>query len=132
MQRLALFQGHQQRQVVFVFQQQFVPATQNLRALLGGLRTPAFQGGVGGFDGANGFRAAHQRHAAEDFAIGRVGHQDGAAVIGVAPLAGDVGLLAEEVKVFEFHGKAPRNCPGSAARRPDCVESGLGLLIYSS
>ncbi|MNO80189.1 hypothetical protein D3C76_713860 [compost metagenome] len=106
-QRLALLQGHQLGEVVFVFQQQFVPAAQDLRAFLGGPGAPAFQRGVGGLDGAHGFRAAHQRHAAEQFAAGRVGHRDAAAVIGIAPLAGDIGLLAEEVVVFQIHRKAP-------------------------
>ncbi|MNN72648.1 hypothetical protein D3C81_1887040 [compost metagenome] len=88
-----------------MFQQQFEPAAQHLRTLLGGTPAPVGQGRFGGFDGAHGFGTGHQRHAAEQLAVGRVGHVEAAPVIGVAPAPGNVGLLAEQLVVIEFHAR---------------------------
>ena len=108
-QWLALFGGHQASQVVLVLDHQFEPATQLGRTLFGGQGTPGRQGLVGGFDGAAGFRGAHLRHGTDDFTGGRVGHLDGLAVVRIQPLTIDIGLLAEQLSVFELHVGFP-NC----------------------
>ena len=102
-QRLALFEGHQAAEVVLVFDQQFEPAAQLVGALLGGECTPGWQGLVGGFDGAAGFRGAHLRHGAENLARGRVVDLDGLTIVRIDPSAIDKGLLAEQLGVFKLH-----------------------------
>ncbi|MCY1362860.1 hypothetical protein D9M69_495980 [compost metagenome] len=102
-QRLALLDGHQAAQVVLVFHQQFEPATQLVGAFLGGQRTPGRQSTLGGLDGAAGLGGAHLRHGADDFASGRVVDLDGLAAVGVQPGAVDIGLLAEQLGVFQLH-----------------------------
>ncbi|MCY1370155.1 hypothetical protein D9M69_572380 [compost metagenome] len=82
---------------------QLEPLAQLGGALLGGQRTPGRQRLVGGLDGAAGFGGAHLRHAAENFASGRVVDLDGLAAVGVLPGAVDVGLLAEQRGVFQLH-----------------------------
>ncbi|MNZ78193.1 hypothetical protein D3C78_967580 [compost metagenome] len=104
-QRFALFEGHQLGQVVFVFEQQFEPAAQDLCAVLGGAGAPVGQGHFGGFDGTFGFGAAHQGHMAEQLAVGRVGYRQATAIVGVAPAPGNVGLLAQQRIVIEFHAR---------------------------
>ncbi|MNM43982.1 hypothetical protein D3C81_548730 [compost metagenome] len=108
-QWLALLGGHQASQVVLVLDHQFEPATQLGRTLFGGQCTPGRQGLVGGFDGAASFRGAHLRHGTDDFTSGRVGHIDGLAIVRIQPLTIDVGLLAEQLSVFELHVGFP-NC----------------------
>ncbi|MNG01496.1 hypothetical protein D3C84_844790 [compost metagenome] len=88
-----------------MFEQQFEPAAQNLCTLFGGAGAPVAQGGFGGFDGAYRFGTAHQRHAAQQLAVGRVGYLQAAPIIGVAPAPSDVGLLAEQLVVIEFHAR---------------------------
>ncbi|MDT4855330.1 hypothetical protein FQZ97_896800 [compost metagenome] len=94
-QWLALLQGHQATEVVLVLHQQFEPAAQLVRALLGGQRAPGRQCTVGGLDGTAGFRSAHLRHATNDLAGGRVVDLDGLAAVSVQPGAVDIGLLTE-------------------------------------
>ncbi|MNY10512.1 hypothetical protein D3C86_1434970 [compost metagenome] len=103
-QRLALFDGHQAAEVVLVFHHQLEPAAQLARPLLGGQRAPGRQGAFGGLDGAAGFRAAHLRYRTDDLAAGRVVHGDGLAAVRVEPYPVDIGLLAEQVGVFQLHG----------------------------
>ena len=57
----------------------------------------------GGFDGAAGFRGAHLRHGAENFARGRVIDLDGLTIVRIDPSAIDKGLLAEQLGIFELH-----------------------------
>ncbi|MNN40551.1 hypothetical protein D3C81_1546280 [compost metagenome] len=102
-QRLALFGGHQARQVVLVFDHQFEPTTQLARTFFGGQRTPGRQRLVGGLNGAAGFGSAHLRHSADDLAGGRVIDLDGLTVVRVQPHAIDEGLLAEQLGVFKLH-----------------------------
>ncbi|MNQ76096.1 hypothetical protein D3C85_909170 [compost metagenome] len=102
-QRLALLDGHQAAEVVLVFHQQFEPATHLIGAFLSGQRTPSRQSTLGSLDGAAGLGGAHLRHGADDFASGRVVDLDGLAAVGVQPGAVDIGLLAEQLGVFQLH-----------------------------
>jgi len=102
-QWLALFQGHDPGQIVFVLQDQFKPATQDLRAVFGRAFTPGWQGCVGGLDGADRFGAAHQRHIAQQLALGRVGHVDRLTAVGICPGAIYKRLLTKQLGVFELH-----------------------------
>ena len=71
-----------------------------MAALFGRERAPGGQGGLGGGHGAFGFRRAHIRHAADGFAGGGVGYGNGAAAVGIKPLAVDVALGTQEGGVF--------------------------------
>jgi hypothetical protein len=120
-QWLALFQGHQAAEVVLVLHQQFEPAAQLARAFLGGQGTPGRQGTVGGFDGATGFRSAHLRHAANDFAGGRVVDLDGLATVGVQPGTVDISLLTEQLGVFQLHGSLLNSDTLASVRVIECT-----------
>ncbi|MCY1239576.1 hypothetical protein D9M72_523770 [compost metagenome] len=102
-QRLALFDGHQAAEVVLVLHHQLEPATQTVGAFLGGQRTPGRQSTLGSLDGAASLGGAHLRHGADDFASSRVVDLDGLATVGVQPGAVDIGLLAEQLGVFQLH-----------------------------
>src|SRR5450830_400430 len=102
-QWLALFEGHQAGQVVLVLDDQLVPATQFVRTLFGGQGTPGGQGLVSGLDGATGFGSAHLWHSTQDFARGRVVDLDRLTIVRVDPSPVDIGLLAEQLGVFELH-----------------------------
>ncbi|MCY1365359.1 hypothetical protein D9M69_522030 [compost metagenome] len=102
-QWLALFQGHQASQVVLVLDDQFEPATQLGRTLLGGQRTPGRQRFVGSFDRTAGFGSAHFRHGAQNFARCRVVDLDRLTIVRIDPRAIDEGLLAEQLGVFKLH-----------------------------
>ncbi|MNN34226.1 hypothetical protein D3C81_1480220 [compost metagenome] len=102
-QRLALLGGHQAGQVILVLDHQLEPAAQLVGALLGGQRTPGRQGLFGSLDGTTGFCCAHLRHAADDLAGRRVVHLDGLAAVGIHPGAVDIGLLTEQLGIFELH-----------------------------
>ncbi|MCY1448920.1 hypothetical protein D9M71_656310 [compost metagenome] len=104
-QWLALFQGHQARQVFLVGHHQVEPLAQLDGAVLGGQGAPGRQGAVGGFDGAAGLGGAHFRHATDDLAGGRVVDLEGLAVVGIHPGTVDIGLLAEQLRIVELHAK---------------------------
>ena len=106
--RFALLQGHDPGQVFLVVEDQFVPAAQDARTLLGAAAPPGREGRGGGGDGATRFSGAHLRHGAELVAVGRVADRQRRAVVGVRPGAGYVGLLAEELGVVEFEHGSPR------------------------
>ena len=69
-ERLALLGGHEHREVGRVQQDQVVPAAQQDRPLLGGLRGPGREGRVRGGDGVLRLRGAERGHRAE-LAAGR-------------------------------------------------------------
>src|SRR5471030_3303094 len=98
-QWLALLEGHQASQVVLVFDDQFEPATQLVRTVLGGQCTPGRQRLVGRFDGTTGYGSAHFRHSAQNLARGRVVDLDGLTVVRIDPSAINKGLLAEQLGV---------------------------------
>ncbi|MNQ82200.1 hypothetical protein D3C85_972460 [compost metagenome] len=102
-QRLALFGGHDLRQVFLVGHDQLEPVAQPAGALLGGQAAPGRLRGLRREDGAAGFRAPHVRHAAQLVPGGRVEDVGPRAVVGLAPLAVQIGLLAEQAGVFQFH-----------------------------
>jgi hypothetical protein len=104
-QRLALFGGHDGGQVVRVFQHQVVPLAQDEGAFARGLLAPGRPGGVRGRYRAAGFLRAHVRHGAQRFAGGRIGHGHGLAFDGIAPVAVDIRLLAQQGRIFQVqHG----------------------------
>ena len=102
-QWLALLQGHQAAEVVLVFDQQLKPATQLGCTLFGGQGTPGWQRFVCGFNGTTGFNRAHLWHCADDFTGSRVVDLDGLATVRINPGTIDIGLLAEQLCVFELH-----------------------------
>ena len=84
---------------------QVVPAAQDGAALLGRAAAPARPGRLGRVDGAARFVRAHVGHVADHLAGGGVGDGEGGAAVGVAPAAGEEGLLAQEGGAFQCeHG----------------------------
>ena len=73
-ERFALLQGHQAREIILIFDHQVEPLAENDGALFCGFGAPGFEGLIGGFDGAAGFRAGEFWNFAEDFAGGRIIH----------------------------------------------------------
>src|SRR6266704_1027005 len=116
-ERLALFAGHQHGQVVLVGQHQVVPTAQNPRPLAGGPRAPGGQGGRRGGDGAARLGGAHLRHHADEFAVSRVEHAEGLAVVGIDPGAVDAALAAQQRGVLEQHDRVLLRPERPAARR---------------
>ncbi len=103
-QRLALLQGHQPGQVFLVLHDQLEPAAQRLRTLLGGQVAPGRQRPLGRLDGTASLGGTHLRHRAEDFTTGRVVHLERLPAVGIEPGAIDIGLLAEQGRIFQLHG----------------------------
>ena len=99
-QRLALLQCEQGGEFLLRLHHQIKPTAQDLAALFGRECAPGGQGGLGGSHRAFGFRRAHIGHAADGFAGGGVGYGDGAAAVGIEPLAVDVAPGAQEGVVF--------------------------------
>jgi len=80
---------------------------QDLRALLGGFGAPAGQGAVRRLDRLAGLLGTHPRDGAQALAGRRVGDRDRAAVQRVDPLAIDIALLAEQLRILQFHRAPP-------------------------
>ena len=102
-QRLALLCGHDAGQVFLVLHHQLKPLAQYLGALLGSALTPLLLGNTRRFDGTTGFVCAHVRHTAEAFMGSRIGDVGARALIGLAPVTGDKGLLAKQVGAVQLH-----------------------------
>ena len=95
-------------EIVLVRHHQVEPFAQDLRALLGGLaRASPASARVGRLDRLARFLGAHPRHGAQGLAGRRVGDRDRAAVQRVDPLAIDVALLAEQLRILELHRAPP-------------------------
>jgi len=112
-QRLALLQGHQDREIFLVRQHQVEPAPQNLRPLLGGTRPPIRQCLVRGLDGAARLERSQIRHYAEQRVIGGIENLLDQAGDRVLPMPADEGLLAKQTEVFEWQW---RRGPGFSRR----------------
>jgi len=98
---LALLGGQQYGQILAVLLHQLKPATQESGTLLGRFGPPGREGRFRSLDRPPGFGNAHLRDATETLAAGRVADFDGLTVIGIAPFAIDVALLAKEGRVIE-------------------------------
>ena len=106
--RLALFGGEDQREIVLVGEHQFVPAAHDGGALLGRLRAPDEERFLSGVHGTARFRRAHARDGADDFAVGRIFDGDGRAVIRGEPFAVHQTFVAQQRRVLEIqHSDAP-------------------------
>jgi hypothetical protein len=100
-ERLALLDGHGQRQVVRVRDHQPVPRLQHGCAVLRQQRRPGRERGVGGVDGGRAFRARQRRHVGQMRAVGGVEDADRGAVGGRAPGAADISERAHKARIRE-------------------------------
>ena len=117
-QRLALFERHQDGEILLVRRDQLEPAAQDPAAFLRGTAAPGRKGTVGGLDRAHRFRLAEIGHLGDHASIGRIADGKGGAAIGRDPLPVDRSLIAHEpgfmqVLVQERHLVLPS---GSNAR----------------
>ena len=101
-QGLALLGGHDQRQVVGVFQDQVMPAAQHGRAFLGRLLAPGGPGGIGRLDGAARLGCPHQGHRADMLAGGGIAHINRLATIGIRPGSIHVSLVTQQGRIFQL------------------------------
>ncbi|MNN51488.1 hypothetical protein D3C81_1661250 [compost metagenome] len=85
-----------------MLQHQPMPAAQDGAARLRRLLAPCRPGRFGRTDGAPRFGRAHLRHAAQQFAGSRIRDADGGAVVGIAPAAVDICLLAQQGGVVQL------------------------------
>ncbi|MNS69231.1 hypothetical protein D3C72_1025370 [compost metagenome] len=107
-QRLALFAGHDQRQVVEVVDHRLIPALQQRCPFCRRACAPSRPGAFGSFDGASGFAALHRGYAGEQLAAGRVDNVKGRGVVGADPLTVDVSEFYQQAGVFQAiveHGR---------------------------
>jgi hypothetical protein len=95
-QRLALFQRHDQRQVFPVLDNQVIPAAQNLRALLRQRHRPIGKGGLRGFDRGPALRRAKTRDRRQPSAVGRIGDVETGVALSGTPGAVDVGIFTPQ------------------------------------
>ena len=98
-ERLALLGGEDLREVLLVRHHQVEPLAQDARALLAGLRAPRRPGALGRIDGAPRLLGAQLRHRAEHTLRRGVAHRD--RVRAAYPLAADVALLSEELRILQ-------------------------------
>ena len=107
-ERLALLGGHEPREVVRVQHDQVVPAAQEHRALLRGLRGPGREGGVRGGDGLFGRGGIERGHGAELAPVAGIVHGQCRAARRVEPLAVHEALLPEQRRILELEPPAGR------------------------
>ena len=104
-QRLALFGGQDDSQIVGMRRHQVKPAAQDDGPLLGGPAAPGRPGRLGGFEGAAGFGTAHFRHPRQHGAGSRIGNGQRGTVVCRAPLATDQATVGQQAGIIEFqHG----------------------------
>ena len=100
-ERLALFRGHDRGQIVGIFMHQRGDFVQDHSTIFCQHRAPGRPGGIGGFNGAAGFRLAHGGHFANHLTGCGVAHGNHLAAIGLHPGAGDVIRLTEKGGVLQ-------------------------------
>ena len=98
---LAHFGGQDRGQIVLVRHAQVEPLAHDLRAFLAGAGRPLAVCCVRGLDGAGGLGPAKVRQVADHIAARRVGDGESRAVIGIDPVAGDIGLRHQKRGVFQ-------------------------------
>ncbi len=91
------------RQILAVGNDQIEPLAQDGRPLLRRLRLPRRQCRGGGGDRPRRLGLSHQRHLAEKLAIGRVGDDQRAAVIGRLPATIEVAVRAQQARIGKVH-----------------------------
>ncbi|MNI21139.1 hypothetical protein D3C81_713070 [compost metagenome] len=100
-QRLALFCGHDQRQIVLILHHQLEQAAQFAGTFFGGQCAPGRLGLFRGSDRQCGFPGAERRHLTDPFAGGRIVDLDALVAFDRQPLPIDIVGLAEQRRIFE-------------------------------
>ncbi len=106
-ERLALFGGHDQREVLGVRELKLRPFAQNGAALLRGLEAPRGPRPVGGLDRAARLGGAHDRDGADPRAGRRIVDVVRRTAVGIGPTAVDIALLPEQRGILEAERRAP-------------------------
>ena len=108
LERFALFQGHDLRQLLLVLVHQVVPLHEDVGTLKGGQRTPSGEGILGGGDSTLGLAPTQARHLANHLTRGRIEHLDLLAAVSSDPTAIDIGKGTKQRVVLQiFHGNSP-------------------------
>ena len=106
-QGFALLGRHDPGQVFLMLHDQFKPAAQDNRALLGRAPTPGRLRRLRRGNGTAGLLDAHIRHAAQPLGRGRVENLGTLTALGFTPGAIDESLLAKQFGRLQFHGNSP-------------------------
>ena len=101
LQRLALFEHHQPREILPGRQDEVVPVAQDAGALLRQPCGPGPEAGVGGINRGSGLGCRERGNAADPRTRRRIGHVDEGAVFRRDPRAVDIGIFPEQPGIFE-------------------------------